>query len=132
MKKINILSIIFGRAILSSTFLATPARGQIVSYCTYISRNDIFNTNGQRLRRVSQIIQQDRANLHKFGRGDADDDYENYFTNYNSRAALARAVENSNVSRDVNMSSELRNNILNGNAYVCVDYYGEDSVNIYD
>ncbi|MBP0016563.1 MAG: hypothetical protein J7647_03275 [Cyanobacteria bacterium SBLK] len=131
MKNTEILSAILSRTILSSAFLTTSAQAQIVSYCTYISRNDIFNTSGQRLRSVSQIIQQDRANLHKFNRGDANDGYENYFTTYNNRVALARAIENSNVGR-VNMSRELHNNILNGNAYVCVDYYGEDSVNIYD
>lgn len=123
MKNLSIFFSTFGGIILSSSFLAKPARAQIVSYCTYISRNDTFNTNGQRLNSISQIIQQDRANLHKFGTGDADDGYERYFTNYNNRVALERAVRNSNIRRDI------RNNVLNGNAYICIDYYG-DSVSI--
>lgn len=45
-----------------------------VYYTTYLSRNDHYNSNGERLRSVGDILRQDRANYHK-GRGDrADDD----------------------------------------------------------
>ncbi|NET57097.1 MAG: hypothetical protein F6K47_13300 [Symploca sp. SIO2E6] len=104
--------------VLASPFLATTTQAQgNPSYCTRISRNDLYNTNGQPLGGIDQIIQQDRANVHKFGNPDGDsNDY--YFTSYERRVALARAVRNSNVSPGV------RNAILNGNTNVCVYYYG--------
>lgn len=44
-----------------------------VRYTTYLSENDHYNSNGERLRSVGDILRQDRANYHK-GRGDRPDD----------------------------------------------------------
>ncbi len=113
-----------GGVILGNLFLAAPAQAQIASYCAVISGQDLYTSNGDRLRSVSQIIQQDRANVHKFGKVDSGDDYDSYFHIYERRVALERAVRNSRIN------SDLKSNILNGNAYICVEFYG-NSVSIY-
>jgi hypothetical protein len=44
-----------------------------VHYTTYLSEKDHYNSNGERLTSVADILRQDRANYHK-GRGDRSDE----------------------------------------------------------
>ncbi|NEQ69472.1 MAG: hypothetical protein F6K21_29070 [Symploca sp. SIO2D2] len=104
--------------VLVSPFLTTTTQAQgNPTYCTWITPNDLRSTNGAPLRSVDQIIQQDRANVHKFGNPDRDQ-VDPIFTSYEKRLALAEAVRRSDISPGV------RNAILNGNATVCVYFYG--------
>ena len=51
------------------------ARSQGTVYFTVLDKNDYYNSNGERLRSVAEILRQDRANYHngKGGRRDEDD-----------------------------------------------------------
>lgn len=61
--------------ILTGLFFVSPANaGDRVEYATFISQKDLYNSNGDRLKSVADILRQDRANYHK-GNGDrADED----------------------------------------------------------
>jgi hypothetical protein len=57
-----------------------------VYYTTYLSEEDHYNSNGDRLKSVADILRQDRANYHK-GRGDrADKDDGGIFATTEGRA----------------------------------------------
>jgi len=51
------------------------AQSEGTAYFTVINENDHYNSNGERLRSVAEILRQDRANYHngKGGRRDEDD-----------------------------------------------------------
>jgi hypothetical protein len=57
-------------------FLAIPNSGALAdgthidNYATFISAGDYRNSQGERLTKVSEVIQQDRARVHKFGNPD--------------------------------------------------------------
>ncbi len=61
--------------ILAGLFFAAPAYAEEgIVYAAFISEKDRYNSNGDRLKSVADILRQDRANYHK-GRGDrADED----------------------------------------------------------
>ena len=52
------------------------AQEMVESYVAFLSEADHFNSNGERLRSAAAIIRQDRANFHRFGRRDPDDQDE--------------------------------------------------------
>jgi len=51
----------------------SKAQEMVESYVAFLSEADHFNSNGERLRSAAAIIRQDRANFHRFGRRDPDD-----------------------------------------------------------
>lgn len=60
--------------ILLSVSFAAPIAAAEITYTAYLSRKDRYNSNGERLTSVADILRQDRANFHK-GKGDrADED----------------------------------------------------------
>lgn len=75
---------------------AVPPRSQgcggnfLGSYNTVISAQDLIASNGGRLNTVPGILQQDRANLHRFHRGDRGDGYDDMFLSAESRALIQR------------------------------------------
>jgi hypothetical protein len=74
--------------ILASFSFAVPAQaGDFdVVYAAFISQKDLYNSNGDRLKSVADILRQDRANYHK-GRGDrADEDDGGMFATPEGRA----------------------------------------------
>lgn len=71
-------------AALSFVARAYPEEG--VSYVAYLSEKDHYNSNGERLKSVADILRQDRANFHK-GRGDRlDEDDGGIFATTEGRA----------------------------------------------
>lgn len=57
-----------------------------ISYYAYLSQKDRYNSNGERLTSVADILRQDRANYHK-GKGDrADEDDGGIFATTGGRA----------------------------------------------
>ena len=74
---------------------STPTRAQtlVESYTAFLSEADHFNSNGQRLTSAAAIIRQDRANFHRFGRGDAGDEGDSFFADINNSAAMERMLE---------------------------------------
>jgi hypothetical protein len=77
-------------------FAATPSRAQelIESYVALLSDADHFNSNGQRLTSAAAIIRQDRANFHRFGIRDRQDQNDRFFADAGNREALERMLEN--------------------------------------
>ncbi|MEA3014400.1 MAG: hypothetical protein QOD42_2945 [Sphingomonadales bacterium] len=70
---------------------AQGCRGNFLgSYSTVISAQDLVASDGLRLGTVQGIIQQDRANLHRFHRGDRGDGYDDMFLSAESRALIPR------------------------------------------
>lgn len=69
---------------LASAGLAHAEEG--VFYTTFLSNKDHYNSNGERLKSVADILRQDRANYHK-GRGDrGDEDDGGIFASADGRA----------------------------------------------
>jgi hypothetical protein len=80
--------------------VSAPVRAQtlVESYTAFLSEADHFNSNGQRLTSAAAIIRQDRANFHRFGRGDAGDEGDRFFADVNNRAAMERMLERGRAS----------------------------------
>lgn len=85
------------------------------SYNTEISRNDLYSSSGTRLSSVGAILQQDRANMHRFGTSDNADGYDDMFGSAESRALIPRWIHD--VPPVVSAA------IRRGNAYVSVYVY---------
>lgn len=63
-----------------------------VRYHTWLGEQDRFNSRGVRLTTALQVLRQDRANLHRFNRGDARDELAgNYFAETVDRAVFDSA-----------------------------------------
>lgn len=61
------------------------------TYTSYISEQDLVNSRGQKINTAGGILQQDRANFHKFKRRDkADSSDGGFFSNASNRAKLAK------------------------------------------
>ena len=104
---------------LVAAVISTPVRAQqlVESYTAYLSEADHFNSNGQRLTSAAAIIRQDRANYHRFGRGDPGDEGDRYFASIDNRAAMERMLERGRASPGV------INAIVNRTPLVRVDIY---------
>ena len=70
---------------------ALACRGNFLgSYTTTISPRDTVASDGVRVGTVEGIIQQDRANLHRFRMPDRGDGYDDMFLSAESRALIPR------------------------------------------
>lgn len=103
----------------ASLALATPAHAQqlVESYSARLSSADHFNSNGERLTSPAAIIRQDRANFHKFGIRDPEDESDSYFSDMGNRAALERLLERGHTS------SAARRAIVNGTPMVHIELW---------
>ncbi len=92
---------------------AQACRGDFLgAYNTTISRRDLFASDGLRLTGVGAILQQDRANYHRFRLRDRGDGYDDLFLSAESRALIPRWLHE--------VSPGARAGILRGRAYVNV------------
>ncbi len=74
--------------------------GQVIeTYTAYLGHADHFNSRGTRLTQPWQIIRQDRANYHRFGRGDPGDDWDSFFGNANNRERMESMLANGWISQ---------------------------------
>jgi len=106
-------------AALVAGVVATPVRAQqlVESYTAFLSEADHFNSNGQRLTSAAAIIRQDRANFHRFGRGDPGDEGDSFFASIDNRAAMERMLERGRSS------PAAINAIVNRTPLIRVDIY---------
>ena len=106
-------------AAFAAAVAATPARAQVLveSYTAFLSEADHFNSNGQRLTSAAAIIRQDRANFHRFGRGDPGDEGDRFFASIDNRAAMERMLERGSAS------SAAISAIVNRTPLIRVDIY---------
>src|SRR6202035_4615251 len=72
---------------------SSQAQRLIGSYVALLSEADHFNSNGQRLTSAAAIIRQDRANYHRYGIRDPEDENDTFFADESCRAALEEMLE---------------------------------------
>lgn len=98
---------------------AAPASAQslIESYTARLSRADHFNSSGERLTSPAAIIRQDRANVHKFGIADPEDEGDRYFASMANRGLMERLLERGRTS------ASARRAIVDGTPLIRVDVY---------
>lgn len=99
-------------AIAATSCLPTMARAQqlIGSYVALLSDRDHFNSNGQRLESAAAIIRQDRANFHRFGIRDPEDQDDPFFGDEANRAALEQMLERGRA--DPGVLSRIANDVV--------------------
>jgi len=116
--------VIAGLAALAAavTPLSANAAELIGEYSARLSGQDHYNSKGQPLTTVAQIIRQDRANYHQFGLRDYGDQDDPVFTTPEIRAGLEALVAASNIPPNV------ANAIINGDPNVVVQIWGEKGV----
>ena len=73
--------------------LASLADGMMFSYNTLLSPVDAFSSKGVPLEGWCSILQQDRANFHRFKKRDADDESDPFFTTPERRAMMTGKCE---------------------------------------
>ena len=106
-------------AILLMVSGGTPLMAQqlLDSYIARIGPDDHFNSRGVRLKSAAAIIRQDRANYHKFGLRDADDEYDSYFGSKANRARMERMLKNGRAT------GSARRDIINNQPLIRVKIY---------
>lgn len=105
---------------LSLALPAAPVAAQqlLASYFAYISWQDLFASDGYRLESAAQVIRQDRANFHRFGTGDPEDEWDPLYADPANRARLQVLVERGDLSPWAAQT------ILEGDVLIRVDSYG--------
>jgi hypothetical protein len=88
------------------------------SYTARISGDDRQASDGYPLDTAAQMVRQDRANWHRFGRGDAEDEDDPWFASAPSRQRLERLLNQRGA-----MSSATRRAITRSNPVIRVDVY---------
>lgn len=71
------------------------------TYIAAIGHEDLYNSSGVRLKTAGAILQQDRANYHKFKIRHPSDTGDNYFTTPSERAKFSEAVKQSNLPKSL-------------------------------
>lgn len=92
-------------------------------YVTRIGPQDHLNRHGRRLSGAAAIVRQERANYHRFGRRDAEDNGDPLFHRKNNRTRLARKIRFApGAARAVRF----------GNPLIKVEVYGHGSSNAFE
>jgi len=68
---------------------AAKAQDTMVEYFTSLTPTDAFNSRGQPLEDICAIVQQDRANWHRFNKSDQGDQADWFFDSTDRRAMIA-------------------------------------------
>ena len=100
--------------------LVLPAKGGerfLGSYQARLSSQDHYNSRGTRLTNAAGVIRQDRANFHKFGKRDAEDQYDTVFSDKKMRALMEQLL------RDGRSTKEARRAIVDGSPLIQVKIY---------
>jgi hypothetical protein len=101
--------------------IVAQAQQLIGSYVALLSEADHFNSNGQRLTSAAAIIRQDRANFHRFGIKDPQDEDDAFFADEANRAALEQMLERGRADPGVIAR------IVNSTVLIRVDIYRDAS-----
>jgi len=114
---------IFVVAIAIAACAPTLAQAQqlIASYVARLSAADHFNSNGERLTSAAAIIRQDRANFHRFGVRDPEDESDPFFADQDNRAALEQMLERGRAAPGV------IDRVVNGTPLVRVEVHRSSS-----
>ena len=82
------LVLLLGLAGLMSMPVPAAAQQMIAQYYALLSPQDMYNSSGTRLGNLCQVLQQDRANYHRFGYRDDLDDWDPVFGSQQARSVL--------------------------------------------
>jgi hypothetical protein len=101
--------------------LPLPAAAQevLANYAAIIEVEDIYNSDGLRLTDVGQILQQDRANLHRFKIVQPGDEGDPLFGDAGMRARMPELIQNGWTD------PQAARDILGGSAWVYVTVWGK-------
>jgi len=122
MKKLFLAAL--AAATLAAGVTTASADTYLGSYVARIGENDHYASDGYPLDTAAQMVRQDRANWHKFGVYDAEDENDGWFGDTDTRAWLERAL-----NRKSAMNNATRKAIVNGYPLVQVDVY-QNSVKV--
>jgi len=112
----------FGDASDAPSRISSPPSNEVLaSYTTRLSEQDHFSSNGERLRSAAAIIRQDRANFHKFGRRDPDDQHDAFFSSPSNREALERMLNRGKIDQSLSQM------IIDGTPFVSVEIFRDSS-----
>ena len=112
---------------LSAAIAAQPAAAAEPTdgFCTTITAVDRVNSSGKKLTDVAAILQQDRANYHRFGRADEGDDGDVSFATSEARARIPAMLAAGWVEADA--ASAMRRS----SPRICVAVYGTRALEIF-
>ena len=97
---------------------AASADEYLGSYVARISEQDHQASDGFPLDSAGQMVRQDRANWHKFGNGDPEDQDDPWFTTNAKRERLQRLLDQGGA-----MNQATRRAIVNGEPLIEVEVY---------
>lgn len=97
---------------------AAQADSLLGSYTARISANDKQASDGFALDTAAQMVRQDRANWHKFGSGDAEDEDDRWFATTQSRVKMQNMLNKAGA-----MSASTKKSIVRGEPVIQVDVY---------
>jgi hypothetical protein len=124
------------KAAILATFLlaATAVSGGVaradelvLSYRAYIGQDDLYNSNNERLTQPWQVIRQDRANVHRFGIRQPEDEVDAFFGSPRNRERAEQMI------RAGRIDPAAARRLLNGDVRVRVEIWngaGGDYINI--
>jgi len=123
MKTIKFLSL----SVLASSFVVNSAlaRDLIESYVARLSANDHFSSKHERLTSPALIIRQDRANFHKFGKRDDEDESDAFFQNADNREELQKLLERGHTTKEAYRA------IVNGEPLIRVNVHESHKDGVY-
>jgi S1-C subfamily serine protease len=90
-------------------------------YQALLSEQDHFNSSGQRISTAAGIIRQDRANFHRFGKRDQEDETDRFFSDSDNRATLENLLNRGRADPGVIAR------IVNGTPLVRVEVWRDNS-----
>lgn len=107
-----------GAAAVAMLSFPAAADSPLGSYVARLSPQDHHASDGYTLDTAAQVVRQDRANWHKFGYGDAEDEDDPWF-----RSTGARAGFETMLNKPGAMDQATRRAILKGTPVVRVQVY---------
>jgi hypothetical protein len=111
-----------GTAAAQSSMSSSDDFDLLDQYVAYIGPDDLYNSQGDRLREPWQIIRQDRANYHRFDIQDDLDEGDTFFAEAENRAIMEDMLRNGSISRAA------ARDVVAGGALVLVEIYGRRGV----
>lgn len=117
LKKLPVLAILAGIAA-SAAPIEAMANDYLGSYVARISPRDKFASDGYPLDNAAQVVRQDRANVHRFGRADGEDEFDPWFRSNNQRARLQSMLERRGA-----IGPRVRQAIMHGTPLIEVEVY---------
>ena len=81
--------------------VSVSAQSVMAEYAAYIGPQDMVNSSGQRLSGLCVMVQQDRANYHRFNRRDGADGFDPVFADRTLRGRIVNTCELTQSGRNI-------------------------------